>query len=327
MRKPRTDWGGFCRLIESTLREVPDFGPKVRVEGRLRASYEGLCHDNYLFEAGGRELVLRLGKRFDSLLTAKETRERMSREVETLRCLARCAFPFSVPELISTVKDERGVIIGMIESSVDGIPLSKFQHGVAGGSRLEMIADVVARVHRLPASQFGHLPLCDDSVSHVEEALAEVAAIAYEAWPIANVVRDWIRAHLAKRPAVVLHGDLLPQNVFWDFHESEGLSVIDWECARMGDPAYDLAIVTRGARQPQKESRGRERFLGRYNEISGAALPMSAVQIHELIMQLRWLGEAAEQEMAGKVEGHGPLHYAQNLGAMIRRFEGGKSRG
>jgi aminoglycoside phosphotransferase (APT) family kinase protein len=324
MRKSRTEWGGLCRLIESTLREVSDFGPKVRAEGRLRASHDGFCHDNYLFMAGGRELVLRIGKRFGSLLTTKENRERMKREAETLRCLAKCAFPFSVPELISTVKDERGVIIGMIESSVDGIPLSKSQHGVAGGSRLEMIAEVAARVHELPVNCFGHLPACEDSVSHVEEALAEVPAIAFEGWPIANVVREWIRAHLVKRPAVVLHGDLLPQNVFWDFHESEGISVIDWECARVGDPAYDLAIVTRGARQPLKEKGGRERFLERYNEISGAALPMRAVQIHELILQLLWLGEAAESEAKGKLEGHGPLQHAQTMTAMLRRFEGAK---
>src|SRR4030095_6902610 len=307
MRRPGTDWGGLCRLIESTLREVPDFGPKVRVEGRLRASYEGLCHDNYPFEAGGRELVLRLVKVFGSLLTAKETCERMRLEAETLRCLAKCAFPFSVPQLINTVKDECGVIIGMIESSVDGIPLSKSQHGVAGGSRLEMIAEVAAQVHELPVNCFGHLPACEDSVSHVEEALMEVPAIAYEAWPIANVVREWIRAHLVKRPGVVLHGDLLPQNVFWDIHGNERLSVIDWECARKGDPAFDLAIVTRGARQPLKEKGGRERFLERDNEISGAALPMRAVQIHELILQLLWLGEAAESEAKGKLEGQGPL--------------------
>jgi aminoglycoside phosphotransferase (APT) family kinase protein len=123
----------------------------------------------------------------------------------------------------------------------------------------------------------------------VEEALAKVPAIAYEAWPIANVVREWIRAHVVKRPAVVLHGDLLPQNVFWDFHGKERFSVIDWECARKGDPAFDLAVVTRGAREPLKERGGRQRFLARYNELSGAELPMSAVQIHELILQLMWL--------------------------------------
>jgi hypothetical protein len=47
---------------------------------------------------------------------------------------------------------------------------------------------------------------------------------------------------------------------------------------------------------------------------------MSSVQIYELILQLRWLGESVA-EANGKLEGHGPLQYAQSLAAMLRRFE------
>jgi aminoglycoside phosphotransferase (APT) family kinase protein len=43
----------------------------------------------------------------------------------------------------------------------------------------------------------------------------------------------------------VLHGDLLPQNLLFEIRENGATAVVDWECAQIGDPAYDLAIVHR----------------------------------------------------------------------------------
>jgi len=137
---------------------------------------------------------------------------------------------------------------------------------------------------------------------------------------VAAVARAWIEAHLTQRPATVLHGDLLPQNLLWDFMGSGTISVIDWECARIGDPAYDLAIVTRGAQQPLKESGGFARLLTAYNEATSTSLPASAVRIHELLLHLRWLAETARDQVAGTLQGHGPDHYAQKLESMLRRF-------
>jgi len=96
--------------------------------------------------------------------------------------------------------------------------------------------------------------------------------------------------------------------------------VIDWECARIGDPAYDLAIVTRGARKPQQESGGFQRLLETYNTASCTELPESAVRIHELLLHLNWLAESGQAEAAGTLEGHGPQQYADGLEAMLRRF-------
>ena len=48
---------------------------------------------------------------------------------------------------------------------------------------------------------------------------------------------------------MLLHGDLLPLNLLWG-RETDELGVVDWESARIGDPAYDLAIVTRGHAKP-----------------------------------------------------------------------------
>jgi len=260
-RRTGTDWTGLCRLIESNLSGRPGFPEKVQIEERLEANRDGLCHDNYFFVAAGHDLVLRLAKRFRSLRTPAEARASLPREAATLQCLAGCRLPFSVPKLVCSVQDESGVIIGLIESCLDGIPLSRFEGNIGDRSRLEVIAGVAAGFHRLPPSEFAHLPSHPDSETHVRAELEALPPSLFADWLVAAVARAWMEAHLNQRPATVLHGDLLPQNLLWDFMGTGTISVIDWECARIGDPAYDLAIVTRGARQPLKESGGFDRLL------------------------------------------------------------------
>ena len=172
-------------------------------------------------------------------------------------------------------------------------------------------------MHQLPVSEFPHLPPCADSGSHVEAELQAPPEL-FTGWPVAADARDWITAHLPARPAAVLHGDLLPQNLLWDFHDDGRISVIDWECARIGDPAYDLAVVTRGARKPLKETGGLPRLLDFYNA-AGTSLAADDVRVHELLVHLRWLAESGRDEAAGTLQGHGPLHYAGQVASLLRR--------
>ena len=59
--------------------------------------------------------------------------------------------------------------------------------------------------------------------------------------------------------------------------------MIDWECAR-SDPAYDLAVVTRGARKPLQETGGLPRLLDFYNAAAGTSLAAHDVRVHELLL-------------------------------------------
>lgn len=133
-------------------------------------------------------------------------------------------------------------------------------------------------MHRLPKAVFPHLASYPDSASHVGAELAALPRALFTDWPMAGAARDWILAWQTNRPATVLHGDLLPQNLLCDIHDDDRISVIDWECARIGDPAYDLAIVTRGARQPLNEPGGFDPLLAVYNEAADAPLSISAVR-------------------------------------------------
>ena len=54
---------------------------------------------------------------------------------------------------------------GLIESRLEGAPLSRFEGAVNGRSRFEVIADAAAWILQLPISEFTHLAPCADSAS------------------------------------------------------------------------------------------------------------------------------------------------------------------
>ena len=99
------------------------------------------------------------------------------------------------------------------------------------------------------------------------EQLQDLPLSLFEQFEEAVKTRDWILDHLPEgRPSTVLHGDLLPQNLLFDHSGNAKILVIDWECAQIGDPAHDFAIVTRGVRKPLGATDGLRRFVECYNE-------------------------------------------------------------
>jgi aminoglycoside phosphotransferase (APT) family kinase protein len=71
--------------------------------------------------------------------------------------------------------------------------------------------------------------------------LADVAALAAERdEPSVAPGLRWLHAHIPDfAPAVVCHGDLHPLNLLFDGDRIS--AVLDWELARLADPAYDVA--------------------------------------------------------------------------------------
>jgi aminoglycoside phosphotransferase (APT) family kinase protein len=135
--------------------------------------------------------------------------------------------------------------------------------------------------------------------------------------------RDWILGHLPHDCAsTVLHGDLLPQNLLFLDWENHQMAVVDWECAKIGDPAYDLAIVTRGIRKPFGVPGGLHRLVEFYNEAAECKISVNAVEVHEVLLHLNWLAEAAEAKAKNRFGGHGPEHYANLLGGILWRARG-----
>jgi aminoglycoside phosphotransferase (APT) family kinase protein len=90
----------------------------------------------------------------------------------------------------------------------------------------------------------------------------------------------------------LLHGDLLGQNIL--LHPDAPPAVIDWERAMRGDPAYDLAIVTRGVRQPFQVGQGLDRLLDAYVARASRRITACDVHLHEICIVGRWYRAAIE---------------------------------
>jgi aminoglycoside phosphotransferase (APT) family kinase protein len=317
-RRSGPDWGYLCWLVESNLQGQPGFEPNFRLQGKLENLGQGLFNRNYLFEASGRYLVLRLAKIDREPGTKKEAVIRLRQEAKTLQALERANFSFDIPRFVRLVKDESEEIVGLIETAVDGASVELFSNLAEPDRLLTVIAKIAAAVHQLPRSEFGHLKDRKESRNHLLEQLEKLTPKIFEEFEQAASARHWVLSHLPEnRPTVVLHGDLLPQNLLFHGYESPRYSVVDWQESQIGDPAYDLAVVTRGARQPLGVAHGLECLVELYNEIVEQKLPVSAVIAHELCFQLSWLDDSVKNHK--RLGGHAPEHYAAQLGGLLRR--------
>jgi aminoglycoside phosphotransferase (APT) family kinase protein len=321
-RRSGTNWSQLRSLIENSLRrQQPGFQKNFRLEGKIQTLGEGLFHKNYIFEAGDQELVLRLAKVERGLQSLTEAVGAVRRESKTLQTLQSLELPFAVPELLCLVADDCGKTVGLIESAVAGMPLKGFLHHFETGSELKTIAQVASAVHSLPKPKFPHLKRHSDSRTHVLEKLNVLPGSLFKQFGEAALAREWIMRNLPEgRTSTVLHGDLLPQNLLLDLGDNPGddseIAVVDWECAQIGDAAYDLAVVTRGFRTPFGLKNGLQRLVSLYNEEAEEKISPSAVVVHELLLHLHWL---AESQTANRTGGHGPEHYADLLLSILRR--------
>jgi aminoglycoside phosphotransferase (APT) family kinase protein len=315
-RRSGTNWSWLRWLIEFNLRQQPEFQKDFRLEGRIEALGQGLFHRNYLFEAGGAFLVLRLSKIEPGWQSPEEAVSSLRNEAKTLQALEAFDLPFEVPRLVCLVQDDSVEPVGLIESVVSGRPLLPDS---GSGMALEIIANVAGAIHNLPKTGFPHLKMRADSHAHVTELLDAFPLSLFDDFEEALHARDWILLHASsERSSVVLHGDLLPQNLLLDSKTGQ-IAVVDWESARIGDPAYDLAIVTAGVRRPLGITDGLQRLVELYNETAPQKIEPEDLIVHELLLHLKWLAEAAERKRRKDAGGHGPDHHAGLIRNILRR--------
>ena len=313
--------GGYLRwLVESNLRGQPGFKKNFRLEENLRTLGQGLFNRNYLFEVSGNVFVLRLAKVERELRTRKEAIVCVHGEARTLQALERLNFPYATPRFICLVREDSEQPIGLIETALDGIVLKYCSNVNEPARLLKVIAQVAAAVHKLPKSEFTHLKVRVDSRAHAMELLEELPPAIFDEFEGAAQARDWILNHLPdERQSAVLHGDLLPQNLLADDYSADKIAVVDWQEAKIGDPAYDLAVVTRGARKPLGVGRGLERLVDIYNELAEEGVPVYAVVVYELLFHLDWLADAVKRRAQKQIGGHAPEHFAESVGSIFRR--------
>jgi len=328
-RSSRQNSSYLRHLIQRSLEDCPGFGVRVEVEGKINRIPEGLWHDNYWFwlkdqnlPAGRTErpYILRLLERRYDWQAGPEPRGRLLREAETLQVLNTVDFPHPTPEFICFVKDDEAEPIGMIETVVPGVSLDDFKDRIT----LELIGRVAAAVHRMAIEQFPHLPSNADRPQHVRARLNKLDADLFVEFPLADEVRQWILSHLPSGgQTCVLHSDLLPQNLLCDWQtssrENAMVGVVDWEMVHVGDPAYDLAIVSRGNRKVLGVKEGLRVLLEAYLKFGRKPISLTDVHVHELLLVLNWLEESWREYQKPTPRGHGPGFYENQLGSLYRR--------
>jgi aminoglycoside phosphotransferase (APT) family kinase protein len=210
--------------------------------------------------------------------------ERTRSEVALLGRLGAMSLPFRVPDMAAEVPGAGRLIL--VRRFLDGIPIDLRAGRMSSVAPWEIVGTLAAQVHKLDAAP-GHAT----RRAHAEAALAVFDGLDD---PVCADARAWAREHLpAAVPATLLHGDLLGQNILVWPDAPPGL--IDWEYATRGDPAYDLAIVTRGARRPFQIGGGLERLLDAYANAGGTQITASEVRFHELCMAGRWVRDDVER--------------------------------
>jgi aminoglycoside phosphotransferase (APT) family kinase protein len=237
---------------------------------------------------------------------------RTRREAQLLHRLSNLDLPFRVPPVLGTWPDAGH--LALVRRWLEGVPLD-LRTGRQGRVRpWEIVGQLAAAVHSLDVGPFADLLPGDDTRrAHAESWLLALEDVDV---PEATAALAWAREHLPRAdPSAFVHGDLLGQNILLDPGNPPG--VIDWEYSRRGDPAYDLAIVTRGARRPFQMAGGMQRLLEAYARHGGHAVEADHVRVHELGMAV-----AQYRDSLLPTRGEPPDQALARLRGLLRRVGG-----
>ncbi len=302
--EPRAGWARARHAIERVCSEA--VGREVDV-GFVKLLGTGRSRDAYRASIDEGRQQLDVYALVPNHFAAADYEQRAVFELRLLAALGKRELGIRVPRVFGALRDSGGVIL--VEELVEGIALD-LRAGTQSTVRpWVVIAEVAAEVHAIPVEELPEgLFKQRDCRSHGESLLATVG----REHQLLCAAREWMAAHLPPpEPGVLLHGDLLGQNVHLGFGEPPG--VIDWERAEIGDPAYELAVVTRGVRRPFQMADGLERLLEAYSAAGGRPLSRSRVEFFEL-------GILAGQYERAVVE-RGDVAGAENrLHALLKRL-------
>jgi aminoglycoside phosphotransferase (APT) family kinase protein len=292
-------------------------GPDADIDvGWVSKAGEGLDRDVYAADIQARTATESIEGRFAALVprydAPPDVDERARREVELLARLARLDLPFEIPRWSTTVKEGDRTVL--VREFLRGFPLDAITLPHDRFPPWSITGEIAAAVHAVPTTELARLlPGHPTRRAHAQARLGEADGGAPD--PVTEDAIAWIRSHLPPDdPAVLLQGDLLGQNILLDFDGPR--AVIDWEFSQIGDPAYDLAIVTRGARRPFKRDDGMRLLLDAYTEAGGIELRPSEIHVHELVLHINWHLESCRGE--GQ---HPPEETRKHLLGVLRRAE------
>jgi aminoglycoside phosphotransferase (APT) family kinase protein len=260
-------------LLEREVGELADIG-------RVKHIGAGCSRDIFAAEVEFRD------GRCDAYVVALPRRDaelalddRTSRELRLVARLRERSLPFRLPEMIGAFPD--GDRLALVRRFVTGIELDLRAGRQTSVRPWWVVGEIAAAIHAVPGAEVEDI--VPGAATRREHALEAIAALADLAPIEMRDGRAWALEHLpAAEPSTLLHGDLLGQNIFLALDGPP--HVLDWEYARTGDPAHDLAIVTRGVKQPFQIDRGLERLLDAYRGHGGRDVTADEVHLYELCL-------------------------------------------
>ncbi len=201
-------------------------------------------------ERSGRYVVLLPNHDIDSSFDA-----RVAHEVRLLERLSKRRVSFRTPKIAGVVREAGHPVV--VESFVPGIALDLRASRQPWVKPWQVVGEVAAAIHALDMTILvGALDAYATRRGHAE---AELCVFEGLDDPVVDDAMAWAREHLPPpTESAFVHGDLLGQNILLPLPDEPDLrpGIIDWEFALRGDPAMDLAVVTRGVRRPFQIDKG-----------------------------------------------------------------------
>ncbi|XXX81446.1 phosphotransferase [Sorangium sp. So ce134] len=247
--------------------------------------------------------------------SAPRTRASWQREGALLERVAARTRAIRVPTLTAIVRVGGADVV--VRPYLEGVPLDLRAGRQPSVAPWEVIAQVAATVHGIDADD---IPGVGGHATRRAHALSEISVL--HGAPRLREAERWALDHLPEEePPTLIHGDLLGQNIL--LHWEQPFAVIDWEYATRGDPAYDMATVTRGSARPFQIDHGLRRLLDAYAAQGRPRIEAAAVHLYELCLVGRWYRDALE----GKGGGAPPdqvLRHVENVLRRARAASGGR---
>ena len=264
--------------------------------GRLRYLGDGMSYTAYTTTCllPGREtrrdVVVRVPRDdADDDLGARGLREVAILDyLRTLEPEIQLPYPIAIIEL-----EDDG--IALVQEMIYGVPLETRAARNPLDDPWDVVAEAAAFCHGVDIGPLEDVvPGFPTRREHALDRLDNLADV--EHLPEGREARDWAQQHLPEpRPCRLVHGDLLGQNLKVGLDEETPLGILDWEFAVLGDPAYELSVVTGGVRRPFGVQRGLERLIDAYNARTGEELTPAHVQLYEIAMLAGYYGEDADE--------------------------------
>ena len=225
--------------------------------------------------------------------------------------VARAGFPAPPVLMRGSTRSKLGrpFMISPLRAGANFTTLLRSHSALAAFRRLpHQLSETMVALHKVPTEGIaagleaaGWPAFRLDSLAVLSAVETRVGALES---PQFDAAATWLRANTPDfAPAVVCHGDLHPMNLLFD--GKRVVAVLDWELARLADPAFDVArtvMLLRMAPYPMSNASRRVmnslagRLAKSFVESYEAERPLDkqSVEWHEALHCLRTLTMAAQ---------------------------------